>query len=140
MSKKKRTRLLTNRDFPENDTAFEYIEMEEINGRQYLYQRMGEKRIESEEDGSKTTYRVISGEGCFPISVDLVQERFRELGREYISTGKEVAKTVQDLMNHDKLKQDPSNDARMPLQAPRKPAGEFSGGESWGSTSQDKTR
>lgn len=88
MSKKiKRTRLLTNRDFPEAQDAFEYIEMEEIDGRQYLYQRMGETSL-----GTKA-------EGCFPISVDLVQERFQELGRSYVPTGKEIAKTVEDLMN-----------------------------------------
>lgn len=105
MAKNKRIRLLTKRYTAEegNDTAFEYIEMEEIDGKQYLYQRMGEKRIESTENGSKIYYKVISGEGCFPISVDLVQERFQELGRFYVPTGKEVAKTVQDLMVKEKL-------------------------------------
>lgn len=90
--KKKRTRLLTKRYTAEegNDSAFEYIEMEEIDGRQYLYQRMGETRW----DGNK----FVAAEGCFPISVDLVQERFIELGREYISTGKEVARVVEDLL------------------------------------------
>lgn len=99
MSKKKRTRLLTNRDFPGNDSAFEYIEMEEINGVQYLYHRCGETRIESEEGEGTVTFRAVGAEGCFPISVDVVQERFQELGRQYIPTGKEVAKTVTDLMN-----------------------------------------
>lgn len=94
MAKNKRIRLLTKRYTAEegNNTAFEYIEMEEIDGRQYLYHRMGEKRINEE-------YRVIEAEGCFPISVDLVQERFQELGRSYVPTGKEIAKTVEDLMN-----------------------------------------
>lgn len=93
MSKKtKRNRLLTKRYTTEegNDTAFEYIEMEETDGKQYLYQRIGETRF---EDG-----RPVTAEGCFPISVDLVQERFIELGREYIPTGKEVARMVGDLM------------------------------------------
>ncbi len=98
MKKAKRTRLLTNRDFPENNSAFEFIEMEEIDGRQYLYQRMGEDRIEVFEEGDDWRYKVVSAEGCFPISVDLVQERFAELGREYHPTGKEVAKTIEDLM------------------------------------------
>ena len=92
---KKRIRLLTNRDF-ENDTAFEFIEMEEVDGRQYLYQRMGEERIELNAEGE---YRVIAAEGCFPISVDLVQQRFIELGRVYKPSGKEVAKTIEDLYN-----------------------------------------
>lgn len=96
MVKKKRIRLLTKRYTAEegNDTAFEYIEMEEIDGRQYLYQRMGETRL-FEEDGR---YHATKAEGCFPISVDLVSERFQELGRSYVPTGREVAKTVKDLM------------------------------------------
>lgn len=98
MAKNKRIRLLTKRYTAEegNDTAFEYIEMEEIDGKQYLYQRMGEKRIDGE-------CHVIAAEGCFPISMDLVQERFKELGRSYVPTRKEVAKTVQDLMVKEKL-------------------------------------
>lgn len=97
---KKRQRLLTKRYTSEegNDTAFEFIEMEEIDGKQYLYHRFGEDQIETTEDGDKFNYKVISGEGCFPISVDLVQERFQELGRTYIPSGKEVAKTVKDLL------------------------------------------
>lgn len=86
MAKSKRIRLLTNRDFPGAEDAFEFIEMEEVDGKQYLYQRMGETSL-----GTKA-------EGCFPISVDLVQDRFQELGRSYVPTGKEVAKTVKDLM------------------------------------------
>lgn len=86
MSKQKRTRILTNRNFPKESNGFEFIEMEEIEGREYLYWRAGETR-----DG-------ITVEGCFPISVDLVQERFNELGRDYNPSGREVAKVVSDLM------------------------------------------
>lgn len=92
MAKQKRIRLLTKRYTSEegNDTAFEYIEMEEIDGKQYLYYRCGETRIEG-------YCRVITAEGCFPTSVDLVQEAFRGVGREYIPTGKELCLTVKDL-------------------------------------------
>lgn len=90
MKKQKRQRLLTKRYTAEegNESAFEFIEMEEIDEKQYLYHRLGETRW----DG-------IEAEGCFPISVDLVQERFRELGREYNPSGREIAKTVLDLCN-----------------------------------------
>lgn len=94
--KKKRERLLTNRNFPENDTAFEFIEREEYEGKHYLYHRCGETRIELNDDGS---WKIHEAEGCFPISVDLVQERFKELGREYIPSGKEYALTFKNLMN-----------------------------------------
>lgn len=91
MSAKKRTRILTNRDFPGSEGAFEFIEMEVYNGQEYLYWRFGETIVDA--DGHKVT-----GEGCFPISVDLVQERFAELGREYRPSGKERCKTVEDLI------------------------------------------
>lgn len=98
---KKRERLLTKRYTAEegNNTAFEFIEMEEYNGQQYLYLRCGESRISTEEVGDEYFFRIVEAEGCFPISVDLVQERFLELGREYKSTGRERCLTVKDLFN-----------------------------------------
>lgn len=73
----KRQRLLTKRVGDD----FEFIEMEEVGERQYLYHRSGDSSFEA----------------CFPISVDLVKERFLELGREYRQSGKEFAKKVSDL-------------------------------------------
>lgn len=77
MSKKsKRQRILTNRDFP--NEGFEFIETETIDGKDYLYWRCGE------------TIGGIKAEGCFPVSVDFVRERFNELGRTYQTTGREI--------------------------------------------------
>lgn len=82
MSKKKRTRLLTNRlvkdSYGINKDYYQGIEMEEIDDNQYLY--------------------LCDPDGSCPYSVDLVQEEFQKMGREYIPTGKEVAKTIEDLM------------------------------------------
>lgn len=82
--KVKRQRLLTHRY--EDNKAFEFIEMEETDGKQYLYWRCGE------------TISGTEAEGCFPVSVDIVSERFKELNRTYVPSGKEVAKVFSDLL------------------------------------------
>lgn len=99
MSKKqKRQRVLTNREF-EDPCAFEFIEMEEIDGREYFYWRAGQtddiRFVETDE--SHAVVVVNEAEACFPVCVEFVKERFIELGREYRPSGKEAFVTYEDL-------------------------------------------
>ena len=98
MSKAKRTRLFTNRNFIDPE-AFEFIEMEVYSGRQYLYWRAGQRDIIV--DNADTTYAVVytgMAEACFPVCVEFVKELLQKHGREYKETGLEFAKTYVDLL------------------------------------------
>jgi len=79
MSKKdKPIRIFTDRS-SNNPRDHEAIELELFNDRHYLYWV---------QDG-----------GRCPVCVEWVQERFKQAGRTYNSSGKEFAKTYSDLMH-----------------------------------------
>lgn len=75
----KRTRILTNRNFP-NGLDWEALELEEYNGHQYLY------------------WRAVDGgaECCFPVPMQFAQELFAEQGRAYVPSGRERYKLYTD--------------------------------------------